>query len=156
MNAWLPQISYPCGKFSDTSQPMRRIPKGSIGHAFTVTRACSAHHETTLSPFSLRELSELTEIAIGHLWCSLTDVPPQPNSQPVDVPTGSHLLNNINTQRVSSAASNVVVFHRCLRSHILYSTCATVQTLARVNLNRVFLPFRFSQARSLDCRFAGR
>ena len=87
LNAWLPQISYPCGKFSDTSQPMSRIPKGSIGHAFTMARDYSACHKTNFSPFSLREVSEHTEIVIGHLWCILTDVPPQPNSQPVKIPS---------------------------------------------------------------------
>ncbi|CAN7089070.1 unnamed protein product, partial [Brassica rapa subsp. narinosa] len=36
MNAWLPQASYPCGNFSDTSSFKFRRPKGSIGHAFTI------------------------------------------------------------------------------------------------------------------------
>ncbi|CAN7022682.1 unnamed protein product [Brassica rapa subsp. trilocularis] len=36
MNAWLPQASYPCGNFSDTSSFKIRRSKGSIGHAFTV------------------------------------------------------------------------------------------------------------------------
>ncbi|KAK8621528.1 hypothetical protein V6N13_080961 [Hibiscus sabdariffa] len=36
MNAWLPQASYPCGNFSDTSSFKFRRSKGSIGHAFTV------------------------------------------------------------------------------------------------------------------------
>ncbi|XVF86062.1 hypothetical protein PTKIN_Ptkin18bG0000700 [Pterospermum kingtungense] len=35
MNAWLPQASYPCGNFSDTSSFKFRRSKGSIGHAFT-------------------------------------------------------------------------------------------------------------------------
>ncbi|KAK0593955.1 hypothetical protein LWI29_017833 [Acer saccharum] len=34
MNAWLPQASYPCGNFSDTSSFKFRRSKGSIGHAF--------------------------------------------------------------------------------------------------------------------------
>ncbi|KAK8530539.1 hypothetical protein V6N13_097299 [Hibiscus sabdariffa] len=54
MNAWLPQASYPCGNFSDTSSFKFRRSKGSIGHAFTVR--------------------------IRHLRYLLTDVPPQPNS----------------------------------------------------------------------------
>ncbi|CAN6973084.1 unnamed protein product, partial [Brassica rapa subsp. trilocularis] len=37
MNAWLPQASYPCGNFSDTSSFKFRRSKGSIGHAFTVS-----------------------------------------------------------------------------------------------------------------------
>ncbi|KAK8590409.1 hypothetical protein V6N13_057302 [Hibiscus sabdariffa] len=35
MNAWLPQASYPCGNFSDTSSFKFRRSKGSIGHTFT-------------------------------------------------------------------------------------------------------------------------
>ncbi|KAK8475880.1 hypothetical protein V6N13_000160 [Hibiscus sabdariffa] len=35
MNAWLPQASYPCGNFSDTSSFKFRRSKGSIGHAFS-------------------------------------------------------------------------------------------------------------------------
>ena len=34
MNAWLPQASYPCGNFSDTSSCNFRNPKGSLGHYF--------------------------------------------------------------------------------------------------------------------------
>ncbi|KAK8684293.1 hypothetical protein V6N13_040323 [Hibiscus sabdariffa] len=36
MNAWLPQASYPCANFSDTSSFKFQRSKGSIGHAFTV------------------------------------------------------------------------------------------------------------------------
>ncbi|PHT29160.1 hypothetical protein CQW23_31222 [Capsicum baccatum] len=36
MNACLPQASYPCGNFSDTSSFEFRRSKGSLGHAFTV------------------------------------------------------------------------------------------------------------------------
>ncbi|KAK8640910.1 hypothetical protein V6N13_008662 [Hibiscus sabdariffa] len=35
MNAWLPQASYPCGNFSDTSSFKFQRSKGSIGQAFT-------------------------------------------------------------------------------------------------------------------------
>ncbi|KAI3475764.1 hypothetical protein L1887_62793 [Cichorium endivia] len=38
MNAWLPQASYPCGNFSDTSSFKFRRSKGSLGHAFTMCR----------------------------------------------------------------------------------------------------------------------
>ena len=54
MSAWLPQISYPCGKFSDTSQPKNRFLKGSIGLAFTVLFVYDEQNETIFSPFSLR------------------------------------------------------------------------------------------------------
>ncbi|PHT28711.1 hypothetical protein CQW23_31690 [Capsicum baccatum] len=36
MNAWLPQASYPCGNFSDTSSFEFRRSKGSLVHAFTI------------------------------------------------------------------------------------------------------------------------
>ncbi len=36
MNAWLPQASYPCGNFSDTSNFKFYKLKGSIGRAFTL------------------------------------------------------------------------------------------------------------------------
>ena len=155
-NAWLPQISYPCGKFSDTSQSNPRFLKGSIGLAFAIVSTFEAHDKTIFSPFSLRQISDLTETIIGHLWWILTDVPPQPNSRPMNVLASLHILKHMAVERVSSAASNVVVFHWRRSSHIRYSTCATVQKLARVNLNRVFLPFCQSLARSLSCRFAGK
>ena len=156
MNAWLPQISYPCGKFSDTSQSNLRFLKGSIGLAFAIVTNYRGHDKTIFSPFSLRQISDLTETIIGHLWWILTDVPPQPNSLPMNVLASLWLHKSITNERVSSAASNVVVFHFCRSSHIHYATCATVQKLARVNLNRVFLPFCQSLARSLSCRFAGK
>ena len=85
MNAWLPQISYPCGKFSDIPRRNSFSSKGSIGHAFTIHSACERMNKAIFSPFSLHEISVLIEIAFGHLWWLLTDVPPQPNSQPVNV-----------------------------------------------------------------------
>jgi len=42
MNAWLPQASYPCGNFSDTSGLTRRAAKGSLGPAFT-SATCKSH-----------------------------------------------------------------------------------------------------------------
>ena len=36
MNAWLLQVSYSCGNFSDISSFKFRRSKGSIGYAFTV------------------------------------------------------------------------------------------------------------------------
>ncbi|CAN7092952.1 unnamed protein product [Brassica rapa subsp. narinosa] len=50
MNAWLPQASYPCGNFSDTSIfKFRRRSKGSIGHAFTMCRPSQTPHLTMSS-----------------------------------------------------------------------------------------------------------
>ena len=82
MNAWLPQASYPCGNFSDTSSLKLSNSKGSIGHAFTVCIHTENHNQVSFSPFGLREISVLTELTLGHLRYHLTDVPPQPNSPP--------------------------------------------------------------------------
>jgi hypothetical protein len=82
MNAWLPQASYPCGNFSDTSSCTFHRLKGSIGHAFTVCIHTENQNQVSFSPFGLREISVLTELTLGHLRYHLTDVPPQPNSPP--------------------------------------------------------------------------
>jgi hypothetical protein len=80
MNAWLPQASYPCGNFSVTSSWNLSRLKGSIGHAFAVRIRTGNQNQADFSPFSLREISVLSESTLGHLRCSLADVPPQPNS----------------------------------------------------------------------------
>jgi len=82
-NAWLPQASYPCGNFSDTSWfEFRTRSKGSIGHAFTVCIHTENQNQISFSPFGLHEISVLIELILGHLRCLVTDVPPQPNSPP--------------------------------------------------------------------------
>jgi len=82
MNAWLPQASYPCGNFSDTSSPKLQGAKGSIGHDFSVRTRTESQNQASFYPFVRREISVLTELAFGHLRYHLTDVPPQPNSPP--------------------------------------------------------------------------
>jgi hypothetical protein len=82
MNAWLPQASYPCGNFSDTSSFILRSHGGSIGHVFTVRISTENQNQASFSPFGLHEISVLIELTFGHLRCYLTDVPPQPNSPP--------------------------------------------------------------------------
>src|SRR4029079_18555486 len=82
MNAWLPQASYPCGNFSDTSSFKSRKAKGSIGHAFTVCIRTENQNQMSFYPFVLHEISVLIELILGHLRYLLTDVPPQPNSPP--------------------------------------------------------------------------
>ena len=82
MNAWLPQASYPCGNFSDTSSLKFRGTKGSIGHAFTVCIRTENQNQVSFSPFGRQEISVLFELTLGHLCYYLTDVPPQPNSPP--------------------------------------------------------------------------
>jgi hypothetical protein len=85
MDAWLPQASYPCGNFSDTSCLKPLKSKGSIGHAFAVCIRTENQNQTSFCPFTLREVSVLAELALGHLRYRLTDVPPQSNSPPVTV-----------------------------------------------------------------------
>ena len=82
MNAWLPQASYPCGNFSDTSSLKFLKSKGSIGHAFTVCIHTENQNQMSFYPFVLHEISVLIELIFGHLRYHLTDVPPQPNSPP--------------------------------------------------------------------------
>ncbi|CAN7022737.1 unnamed protein product [Brassica rapa subsp. trilocularis] len=95
MNAWLPQASYPCGNFSDTSSFKFRRSKGSIGHAFTVRIRTENQNQTSFCckrwgnrvfyRFVPHEISVLVELILGHLRYLLTDVPPQPNSPPDNV-----------------------------------------------------------------------
>ncbi|KAK8543973.1 hypothetical protein V6N13_056416 [Hibiscus sabdariffa] len=85
MNAWLPQASYPCGNFSDTSSFKFRRSKGSIGHAFTVRIRTGNQNQTSFYPFVPHEISVLVELILGHLRYLLTDVRPQPNSPPDNV-----------------------------------------------------------------------
>ena len=85
MNAWLPQASYPCGNFSDTSSLKFKKAKGSIGHAFTVCIHTENQNQVSFCPFALHEISVLIELTLGHLRYHLTVVPPQPNSQPDSV-----------------------------------------------------------------------
>jgi hypothetical protein len=82
MNAWLPQASYPCGNFSDTSSLKFVKAKGSIGHAFAVRIRTGNRNQVSFSPFGRQEISVLFELTLGHLRYRLTDVPPQPNSPP--------------------------------------------------------------------------
>ena len=42
-------------------------------------------NQMSFYPFILRKISVLTELILGHLRYYLTDVPPQPNSQPDNV-----------------------------------------------------------------------
>ncbi|PHT25200.1 Regulator of rDNA transcription protein 15 [Capsicum baccatum] len=85
MNAWLPQASYPCGNFSDTSSFEFRRSKGSLGHAFTVRIRTGNQNQTSFYPSVPHEISVLVELILGHLRYLLTDVPPQPNSPPYNV-----------------------------------------------------------------------
>ena len=98
MNAWLPQASYPCGNFSDTSSLKLLKSKGSIGHAFTVRIHTENQNQVSFYPFVLHEISVLIELTLGHLCYRLTDVPPQPNSPPDDVLHAGHRTKRFNAR----------------------------------------------------------
>ncbi|CAN7022597.1 unnamed protein product [Brassica rapa subsp. trilocularis] len=114
MNAWLPQASYPCGNFSDTSSFKFRRSKGSIGHAFTMCRPSKTPHLTMSSaridpPMRVLGLKE---------WV----VTPPP------------------IHGVSKITLKVVVFHLHRSSHLFYTSQVISQSRTRVKLNRVFFP----------------
>ena len=132
MNAWLPQASYPCGNFSDTSSFKSRKAKGSIGHAFTVCIRTENQNQMSFYPFVLHEISVLVELILGHLRYSLTDVPPQPNSPPDNVFHLGRRTNRLRTRSrdrvppptngISKTTLKVVVFHRRRSSHLSYTS----------------------------------
>ncbi|CAN1125480.1 Regulator of rDNA transcription protein 15 [Linum perenne] len=138
MNAWLPQASYPCGNFSDTSSFKFRWSKGSIGHAFTVRIRTGNQNQTSFYPFVPHEISVLVELILGHLRYLLTDVPPQPNSPRLwskrrgSAPPPIHGISKITLK--------VVVFQFCRSSHLYYTSQVISQSRTRVKLNRVFFP----------------
>ncbi|CAN1348136.1 Regulator of rDNA transcription protein 15 [Linum perenne] len=138
MNAWLPQASYPCGNFSDTSSFKFRRSKGSIGHAFTVRIRTGNQNQTSFYPFVPHEISVLVELILGHLRYLLTDVPPQPNSPRLwskrrgSAPPPIHGISKITLK--------VVVFQVCRSSHLYYTSQVISQSRTRVKLNRVFFP----------------
>jgi hypothetical protein len=143
MNAWLPQASYPCGNFSDTSSSTVPTTKGSIGHAFTVGRGTEPPNQRSFYPFVQQEISGLLELLVGHLCCRVTDVPPQPNSPP-DLVRGLCCSKITRIQyifnHVSAFTSRVVVFQVRLLSHLGYTSGVKAQSQTRVKLNRVFFP----------------
>ncbi|KAI3484545.1 hypothetical protein L1887_52304 [Cichorium endivia] len=122
MNAWLPQASYPCGNFSDTSSFKFRRSKGSLGHAFTVRIRTGNQNQTSFYPSVPHEISVLVELILGHLRYLLTDVPPQPNSPPDNVfrpdrPAEANLgskkrgIAPLPIHGISKITLKVVVFH---------------------------------------------
>ena len=135
MNAWLPQASYPCGNFSDTSSLKFKKTKGSIGHAFTVCIRTENQNQVSFYPFVLHEISVLIELTLGHLCYRLTDVPPQPNSPPDGVSRVDRCSKQLHTRTshlrdwaphhgISKTTLRVVVFHRWpktshLRLHLI-------------------------------------
>ena len=159
MNAWLPQASYPCGNFSDTSCLKLLKSKGSIGHAFTVCIRTENQDQVSFYPFALREVSVLSELTLGHLRYLFTDVPPQSNEPPGTVfgadrrprpprrPSERRLNSRRNcvtavtpNHRISKETIKVVVFQLRVSSHLCYTSNVSSQSQTFVKLNRVFFP----------------
>ena len=90
MNAWKQQASYPLGNFSDTSNLKLVKAKGSWGPAFAVFIRTENQDQASFCPYTLREVSVLTELTLGHLRYHLTDVPPQSNCPPENVLGANH------------------------------------------------------------------
>ena len=117
MNAWLPQASYPCGNFSDTSSLKFPKAKGSLGHAFTVCIHTENQNQVSFYPYVPHEISVLIELTLGHLRYRLTDVPPQPNSPPDGV---------FCARRAKLAARNPAVRPGAVRHRISKTTLQVV------------------------------
>src|SRR5256885_10694916 len=67
------------------------MTKGSIGPAFAVVPDTEGHDQASFCPFTLREVSVLTELALGHLRYLLIDVPPQSDRKSTRL-NSSHLV----------------------------------------------------------------
>ena len=85
--------------------------KGLIGHAFTVCIRTENQNQVSFYLFVLNEISVLTELTLGHVRYHLTDVPPQPNSQPdgvlgLDPPVRRRVKSRTWTLRSASTSSN--------------------------------------------------
>ena len=91
MNAPPPQASYPCGNFSGISRgdtkytSPRKVRWAVLSHVIVSYVSIRVRSKGNISPYGLSEVSVLTELPVGHLCCSLTDVPPQSNSPSVGV-----------------------------------------------------------------------
>ena len=56
------------------------VLKGSLAKLSLSRLVLKVEDQASFCPCALREVSVLTELALGHLRCCLADMPPQPNS----------------------------------------------------------------------------
>ena len=56
------------------------VLKGSLAKLSLSRLVLKVGDQASFCPCALREVSILTELALGHLRCCLADMPPQPNS----------------------------------------------------------------------------
>ena len=85
MSSWLPQASYPCGNFSDTSRYNNSRLEGSLGLAFTACTGTGCTSQNSFYPYVLRNVSVVSELLFGHVGYCFRHVPPQPNSLQINV-----------------------------------------------------------------------
>ena len=64
-----------------------------IGRHFCWLPRTEGKPQASFCPFAPREISVLTELALGHLRYHLTDVPPQSNSPPRNVHGANHRVH---------------------------------------------------------------
>ncbi|KAM3725027.1 hypothetical protein ACO02O_11629 [Dirofilaria immitis] len=86
--------------------------KGSIGHAFAVCIRTGNQDQASFCPFTLREVSVLSELALGHLRYILTDVPPQSNSPPDTVFGAKHWAEIRDSQRPQGPSVSSVLIRQ--------------------------------------------
>ena len=110
--------------------------KGSLGHTFVSRIHTENPSQVSFCPYTLREISVLTELTLGHLCYRLTDVPPQPNSPPDDVfhvahphksagfklELGAREDGQVLHNGISKTTLEVVVFHGRQASHLFYTS----------------------------------
>ncbi|KAG5308280.1 RRT15 protein, partial [Acromyrmex insinuator] len=65
-------------------------PKLVPGRTFAISMRTEHRDQASFCPFVLHEVSVFTELALGHLRYTLTDVPPQSNSPPGSVLESDH------------------------------------------------------------------
>ena len=106
-----------------------QLTRGSIGPAFAARNHTENLGQANICPFALREVSVLTELALGHLRYHFADVPPQSNSPSDSVPSKaqsprqSKLLNLdttalINIMKIASCIQQVNIHtHKHTHTH---------------------------------------
>ena len=85
MNAWLPQVSYLCSNFSDTSSLKFQEIKKSIDYTFIVCIYTKNQNQGDLYSFILLKISVLDECLLEHLCYLLIDILPQLNFPPENI-----------------------------------------------------------------------
>ncbi|MCP9265034.1 Alpha-l1 nicotinic acetyl choline receptor [Dirofilaria immitis] len=114
--------------------------KGSIGHAFAVCIRTGNQDQASFCPFTLREVSVLSELALGHLRYILTDVPPQSNSPPDTVFGAKHWAEIRDSQRPQGPSVSSVL----IRQSDSPSPCHPTGPVLRAN--------PYSEVTDLICR----